>query len=240
MTRALRITALITLVLALIVVVIGAYVRLSDAGLGCPDWPLCYGQPLPGEIVDRDALARAWKEMGHRYLAGTLGFLIVLAPLFFATYGKYAPWLLALERQITFWRYGIAGTVIVIALVVAHKWLPAGKRSFKDIAPGVIVTLVLWLAAGVLFGRYLAEFANNYVTMYAGLASAMIALVFLYWTATIFVYGGELNAAILRRRERKLAEERKAREAAAAEAEVRRQSLFAKTMRLMGYEKRRR
>jgi len=169
-----------------------------------------------------------------------LGFLIVLAPLFFATYGKYAPWLLALERQITVWRYGIAGTVIVIALVVAHKWLPAGKRSFRDIAPGVIVTLVLWLAAGVLFGRYLAEFANNYVTMYAGLASAMIALVFLYWTSTIFVYGGELNAAILRRRERKLAEERKAREAAAAEAELRRQSLFAKTMRLMGYEKRRR
>ena len=78
------------------------------------------------------------------------------------------------------------------------------------------------------------------MTTYAGLASAMIALVFLYWTATIFVYGGELNAAILRRRERKLAEERKAREAAAAEAALRQQSLFAKTMRLMGYEKRRR
>jgi heme a synthase len=81
MTGALRITSLITLVLALIVVVIGAYVRLSDAGLGCPDWPLCYGQPLPGDIADGDALARAWKEMGHRYLAGTLGFFIVLLAL---------------------------------------------------------------------------------------------------------------------------------------------------------------
>ena len=65
--------------------------------------------------------------------------------------------------------------------------------------PASIVTLVLWLAGGILFGRYLAEFATNYVTMYAGLASAMIALVFLYWIATIFVYGGELNAEILER-----------------------------------------
>ncbi|HKQ28114.1 MAG TPA: COX15/CtaA family protein [Burkholderiales bacterium] len=81
MIRALRIGSLIAVSLAFIVVVIGAYVRLSDAGLGCPDWPLCYGQPLPGEIADSDALARAWKEMGHRYLAGTLGFLILLLAL---------------------------------------------------------------------------------------------------------------------------------------------------------------
>jgi membrane protein len=50
------------------------------------------------------------------------------------------------------------------------------------------------------FGRYLAEFAITYVSYYAGLASAMIALMFLYWTASIFVYGGALNAAIFRPR----------------------------------------
>jgi len=64
--------------LAFIVVVAGAYVRLSDAGLGCPDWPLCYGQPVPSDIADGDALAKAWKEMGHRYLAGALGALILV------------------------------------------------------------------------------------------------------------------------------------------------------------------
>jgi len=61
----------------------------------------------------------------------------------------------------------------------------------------VIASLVS--AAG--FGQYLARFANNYVTTYAGLASVIIALVFLYFIAAIFIYGGALNAAIIRRRE---------------------------------------
>ena len=73
--------AIVAAVLAFIVVVAGAYVRLSDAGLGCPDWPFCYGKPVPAEIADHDALAKAWKEMGHRYLAGTLVLLV-----FFLTY----------------------------------------------------------------------------------------------------------------------------------------------------------
>ena len=64
--------------------------------------------------------------------------------------------------------------------------------------PGIVATLLLWLAGGIVFGRYLAEFAYTYVSYYAGLASAMIALVFLYLTASIFVFGGELNAAICR------------------------------------------
>jgi membrane protein len=71
----------------------------------------------------------------------------------------------------------------------------------SEIIPGIVATLFLWLAVGVALGRYLDEFAFGYVNTYAGLASAMMALVFLYWTATIFVYGGELNAARLRARE---------------------------------------
>ncbi len=76
--------------LALVVIVLGAYVRLSDAGLGCPDWPGCYGQivapdghheirqaeaAFPGSHVSP---AKAWKEMVHRYAAGTLGLFILL------------------------------------------------------------------------------------------------------------------------------------------------------------------
>ena len=168
-----------------------------------------------------------------------LGFLIVLAPLAFATAMKYLPGLALQEQQFTYARYAIASIVIVIALIVAHKWLPGGRRRFIDIAPGLIVTLALWLAGGIVFGRYLAKFANNYVTTYAGLASAMIALVFLYLTATIFVYGGELNQEIIKERERQLAEEA-ARRAAAAETDaLARAPRFEKFMRWLGYEKRR-
>jgi membrane protein len=130
-----------------------------------------------------------------------LGFLIVLAPLLFATTAKYARWVAPLEDAFTFWRYAAATLVLVTALVLVHKWLPAGRRRLIDIMPGIIATIMLWMLSGIAFGRYLADFAYTYVTYYAGLASAMIALVFLYYTSMIFVYGGELNAAILRLRE---------------------------------------
>jgi len=130
-----------------------------------------------------------------------LAFLIVLGPLLFSTALKYAPWLARLEWNFTVARYAVTSAILVVALVIAHKWLPAGKRRFTEILPGILVTLLLWLASSVLFGRYLAEFPYSYVTYYAGLASAMIALVYLYLTASIFVYGGELNSAICRARD---------------------------------------
>jgi membrane protein len=127
-----------------------------------------------------------------------LAFLIVLGPLLFSTARRYLPWLEPLEWNFTLARYTVASTVLVVALVIAHKWLPAGRRSFSEIMPGILTTLTLWLATGMLFGRYLTEYAYTYVSYYAGLASVMVALVFLYLTASIFVYGGELNSAICR------------------------------------------
>lgn len=74
---------LFSLILAFLVVAMGAYTRLSDAGLGCPDWPGCYGHISVPEQVSQAQYQRplesgkAWKEMIHRYIAGTLGLLIL-------------------------------------------------------------------------------------------------------------------------------------------------------------------
>ncbi|WP_299692168.1 COX15/CtaA family protein [uncultured Vibrio sp.] len=78
----------VTILLTLIVIVLGAYTRLSDAGLGCPDWPGCYGQitvPSDAQAVNEAnrqfperalEAEKAWIEMIHRYFAGSLGLLI--------------------------------------------------------------------------------------------------------------------------------------------------------------------
>ena len=129
-----------------------------------------------------------------------LAFLIVLAPLIWPTVVHYAPALEAAEGAVTLMRYGVTSLILVLALVVAHKWLACGTRGTREIAPGIVVTLLLWLVSAFAFARYLSAFAGAYVRTYAGLASAMVALVFLYWTASIFVYGAELNAAIRRQR----------------------------------------
>lgn len=113
---------LLTTALALCVVVLGAYVRLSDGGLGCPDWPGCYGHIGVPESADAVATAnanyerpveahKAWKEMVHRYFAGTLGLLIAFLTLQ-AWRGKVES--LRSQRWLLL---GLSGTVIFQALL---------------------------------------------------------------------------------------------------------------------------
>jgi membrane protein len=132
-----------------------------------------------------------------------LSFLVLLAPLIWAALIRRFPALQPFGDVVTFVRLATATVLLIVPLFVVHKWLPAGRRRWREIMPGILATLILWLLCGIIFGRYLADFAFTYSVYYAGLASPMIALVFLYFTASIFIYGGELNATISRMRTEK-------------------------------------
>lgn len=105
----------IAIALALMVIALGAYTRLTDAGLGCPDWPGCYGalvapytdqhlahaeQAFPGAKIE---LHKAWNEMVHRYFAGALALCIgLLAALAFWRFKAQRPWVVALLGLLLF------------------------------------------------------------------------------------------------------------------------------------------
>jgi heme a synthase len=131
--------AIAAFLLCLIVVVLGAYVRLSDAGLGCPDWPGCYGHVTPAGAISIDGATvdagKAWKEMVHRYAAGTLGILIlVIAALAIQT------------RKLKIVSLTYAG--VLLGLVIAQGML--GMLTVTERLQPVIVTSHLLLGLTTL------------------------------------------------------------------------------------------
>jgi cytochrome c oxidase assembly protein subunit 15 len=134
--------AWLAVALTLCVVVFGAFVRLSDAGLSCPDWPTCYGRAAwpqaASEVNDHAASAirpfethKAWREQVHRMLAGSLGMLVLLLAV------------LAARKR----RYGIAQ--IVIASLLVATAIPLYMRGEHQAASvlAVLGEVVLLFAA---------------------------------------------------------------------------------------------
>ena len=123
--------ALCGVALCLTVVVLGAWVRLTDAGLGCPDWPTCYGHVTPSGAMQNPGQVesyspgwafdsgKAWREMIHRYAATTLGLVIVLITALAIVYRRQRPVSLpfALALLITVVLQGLLGAFTVWWLV---------------------------------------------------------------------------------------------------------------------------
>jgi len=163
----------------------------------------------------RKALTRAYglklpRGLFYRRLQ-SLGFVVIgaLAGLALALLGVFGPliwevllnWLPALEEfndSFLIFRYLIVGSLLTAALTAAHLWLPGrGDWRTLKIWPGIATTLALWWIATTAFAAYLKTFAH-YVTTYAGLASIVTALIYVYIMALILIFGAEINAAIAR------------------------------------------
>ncbi|CAK0770595.1 cytochrome c oxidase assembly protein subunit 15 [Gammaproteobacteria bacterium] len=192
-----RFTAFVT-ALALCVIVFGAYVRLSDAGLGCPDWPGCYGQlvaPTSQSAIDKANevhparpvhTAKAWKEMVHRYLAGSLGLaictvavmawrgrrrglpvvlptMLVAIVVFQALLGMWTVTLLVNPAIVTL---HLAGGMTTLALswwlsLRQGRWFVPSPIQFSRLRPWVVIGLGL-VVLQILLGGWTS---TNYAAM---------------------------------------------------------------------------
>ena len=121
--------SLLASLFTLVVISVGAWVRLTHAGLGCPDWPCCYGilgtptsdielaeakKLYPDAVIDT---GKAWREMLHRYLAGTLGIFIFYVSYLTLKYAKHVPKLLPISLIVLIIVQSLMGMLTVTELV---------------------------------------------------------------------------------------------------------------------------
>lgn len=180
--------AMMAVVLTACVVMLGAYTRLKDAGLGCPDWPGCYGHvtvPLSQEAVAKaNALypeqpldaARAWPEMVHRHFAQTLGLLIVglLVLAWWARRQASVPWRHVLFLFVWVCFQGALGAWTVTMKVYPPVVMAHLLGGFTLLA--ALLLLVLRLQAGRAPVEPARPLARRWVALGLALLVAQVAL----------------------------------------------------------------
>lgn len=92
-------------------------------------------------------------------------------------------------------RYLLAGAVIGAQLFAMHMWLAAGRRTFREVWPGILLSVLLWIAVAGVFSRYLD--LNDYAQFYGGLSQIMATLIFFWVSAVIVILGAELNRGLI-------------------------------------------
>ena len=138
--------------------------------------------------------------VGGAVVTLVFAFLGVLGPLIFDWIARHVPEIMQFQTTFLFARLIVTGLMLAMFLVAAHLWLPTSRPPAISLWPGIVVTLTLWLLTAWIFGYYLQRFAD-YAAYYAGLASVVTAIYFMYLVALIMIFGAELNAALARRRE---------------------------------------
>jgi membrane protein len=165
----------------------------------------------------RDGLNRAYKVQETRsflwrrvqsalfVLVGAIGliavaFVLVGVPLIWSFMVNLIPVIGESSLSFTLVQYSIAVGLLWLILLAFHKWLPDMKLSRPQIRWGIILTILGIIVGSKIFALYLQTMAN-YTALYAGLASMMIAIVYLYCVSVLILWGAEFNTAFNELRE---------------------------------------
>ena len=191
--------AWLAVALATCVIVFGAFVRLSNAGLSCPDWPTCYGKaawPTHAEqIVDHVATeirpvepSKAWREQFHRHIAAGLGLLVFALALLAARRRRFgiaqvlgAAALVAIAIPLYMQGQHVASSVLVAIAEAALLWA-ALRWSNVDLARTAVLTLAVIIFQAML-GMWTVTWLLKPVVVMAHLLGGVLTFSLLVWMA---------------------------------------------------------
>lgn len=192
--------ALVSVFLALGVVMLGAYVRLSDAGLGCPDWPVCYGHlAWPTEEVHIEKaneafperpveVHKAWKEQVHRFFAATLGVLVLALALManwrnagrrgliLVSAAAAAAGTILYVKKALLLSSVLSGVSVLLPLIAVFAWKDDWKGRFTA---GLLALIIVQAALGMWTVTLLVKPIIVTAHFFGGVAT--LSLLFLLW-----------------------------------------------------------
>jgi len=191
--------AWLAVALALCVIVFGAFVRLSNAGLSCPDWPTCYGKAAwptqAGQIVDHAATeirpvdpSKAWREQFHRHIAAGLGLLVFVLALLAARRRRFglaqvvaAAGLVAVAIPLYMQGQHVASSVLVVIAEATLLWA-ALRWSNVDLARTAVLTLAVIIFQAML-GMWTVTWLLKPVVVMGHLLGGLLTFSLLSWMA---------------------------------------------------------
>ena len=121
--------------------------------------------------------------------------LLVIFPIVKNAMEGYAPTEIAKYATLDQLRYPLAMVLLTIGLQLAHHILPAQNLSIRYVFPGVVLTVLVWVALSAAFSVYLVNF-NSFASTYASLSGLFAAMFFVYLSALALIFGGEVNRVI--------------------------------------------